>query len=251
MEDINEITKIQDLQEMEGGLMVYIDNRERALLSLASEAGLLVTVAPLPVADIVISRGYVRVLIERKTIDDLIGSIKDNRYNEQKSRLLGERQSLGSKIVYIIEGTKASVLAESAILSMVLRDQIHVFRTKNTTDTLACVINIRDKLAKDAFYADLNTSPGEYTCESNKTLFSEKAPRKTGISPESCYISMLIQIPGISTKTAIAVSVVYSCLSDLLVACREELKSVSDIRVSGNRKLGDKKAATIAKYLRV
>lgn len=228
---------------------VHIDNREHSLIEIATTANFHVTVAPLPVADIVVSRGGVCVLIERKTIDDLISSIKDGRYNEQKSRLLNERDVLGSKIVYIIEGTKASVLAESAILSMILRDQIHVIRTRNVNDTFTCVVGIYNKMAKDTFYSEVSVEaslPNEKEKERPPVIFSEKAPRKTGITPQTCYISMLIQIPGISQKTALSIAGRYPCMADLLIA---DACGLSSLKVSDNRKLGDKKAAVVAKYL--
>lgn len=233
------------------GTLLHIDNREHALLSLIADNGIQVTVLPLPVADIVVSRGDVCILIERKTIDDLVGSIKDNRYNEQKSRLLNERATRGSKVVYIIEGTKASVLAESAILSMILRDQIHVFRTRDVRGTLDCVMGIYKKISKDTFYAGVSAVSVEMSevSQESPVLFSTQAPRKAGITPATCYLSMLIQIPSISQKTAQSIASVYRDMQSLIVACKEDTLGLATIQTSANRKLGSKKAHTITQFL--
>jgi len=46
----------------------------------------------LDIGDIIIYNGSYKLIIERKTINDLVSSIKDGRYREQKMRLLSYRK---------------------------------------------------------------------------------------------------------------------------------------------------------------
>jgi len=74
---------------------------------------------------------------ERKTMNDLISSIKDGRYKEQKLRLLSDINF--NNINYIIEGTDIIAsnnnhnqeLLTSIYYNSIYRDSINVFFTKN------------------------------------------------------------------------------------------------------------------------
>ena len=99
--------------------ILYIDNRETALIENFKEfeANLKkfqVEVCALKVGDILISRNVPSesdsntdiyknavLIFERKTCADLLSSINDGRYREQKSRLLSNFKK--SQICYIIE----------------------------------------------------------------------------------------------------------------------------------------------------
>ena len=220
---------------------ITIDNREAMCIAHFAASRTEHKVYQLPVADFIVSRGSTQILIERKTIADLISSIKDSRYAEQKSRLIHERDVNGSRVMYIIEGTAHNDLAESAILSMTLRDNIHVIRTKNVAETCTRVVSIHKKLNTDTFYSQLTSPVSE-----GKLVFSEKASRKTNITPETCYLSMLIQIPGISMKTAMGIAAVYPCMADLLQGSVSILKDI----LINNRRLGEKRSTVIVNYLK-
>jgi len=235
-----EITDSQETPPPEtdpGVACITIDTRESACITYFEKSGVSYTVCPLPVADFTVTRGNTHILIERKTVADLISSIKDSRYAEQKTRLIHERETSGAKIIYIIEGTSVNDLAESAILSMIIRDNIHVIRTENVIDTCACVISIHKKLNTKSFFSTIG-GDGVH-------VFSEKAARKTNITPETCYLSMLVQIPGVSMKTAIGISLVYPCMAELLTASVSVLGGI----LINNRKLGVKRSTVILNYI--
>ena len=61
---------------------MILDDRERGLIELLPNA----TVQHLAVGDISIGDG--KIIIERKSVADLEASILDNRYREQRSRLM-------------------------------------------------------------------------------------------------------------------------------------------------------------------
>ena len=93
-------------------MLIKIDIRETSLLHLIIN---LISVVPsfksikvktetLPIGDIIINdETEDRIIIERKSITDLLASIKDGRYEEQSYRLNGIPHH-NHNIVYLIEG---------------------------------------------------------------------------------------------------------------------------------------------------
>ena len=84
-------------------------------------------------------------VIERKTLNDYASSIKDNRH-DNRFKMLNLRESTGCKVYYLVEGplhpkysTVYQGITYSKILSSIrkleIRDDIHVIRSKNMTDT--------------------------------------------------------------------------------------------------------------------
>ena len=75
---------------MQKDTTLIIDNREKHLIELLKKRypELVFSIQQLDIGDIhVLYKGILVVVIERKTIADLIASIKDGRYREQKLRL--------------------------------------------------------------------------------------------------------------------------------------------------------------------
>jgi crossover junction endonuclease MUS81 len=77
-------------------------------------------------------------IVERKRLDDLIGSIKDGRFHEQKFRL---RKSGVKNVVYLIEettlmGDKYEQAVESAIAGTQVVDGFFVRKTQKTDDSI-------------------------------------------------------------------------------------------------------------------
>ena len=68
---------------------VIVDNREGKIIAeLERTTPFEYTKANLDIGDFKFELGKKKILIERKTVDDLISSIKDGRYKEQKYRLM-------------------------------------------------------------------------------------------------------------------------------------------------------------------
>ena len=78
-------------------------------------------------------------VVERKKADDLVGSIMDGRYKEQKYRL---RNSGFSNVFYLFEGHLTGGFAkngrevETALLNTRVKDKFKVAETNNITDSL-------------------------------------------------------------------------------------------------------------------
>jgi crossover junction endonuclease MUS81 len=140
-----------------------IDSRECKLIELLSKQNQIsnkwpFTTTNLNIGDIIIKKDEYQLIIERKCMTDLLASIKDGRYKEQKMRLLAEESRSNGKvrICYLIEGEmnmKASSNDKNIILgsmvSSTFRDHIPILRTYNLDETMSVILRIYDRVNKD------------------------------------------------------------------------------------------------------
>ncbi|KLJ08388.1 crossover junction endonuclease MUS81 [Blastomyces silverae] len=102
-------------------------------------------------------------IVERKRLDDLIGSIKDGRFHEQKFRL---RRSGVQNVIYLIEdfadagtaGTKYYEHVTSAIASTQVVNGYFVKQTRNLDDTIRYLARMTKLLR--GMYTGASGSPG-------------------------------------------------------------------------------------------
>ena len=136
-----------------------IDSRETKLIDLVKQRGLLYTTANLEIGDVIISDscGH-QLIIERKTIADMVASVKDGRYKEQKLRLQAEQSRSNGKMrfAYVIEGDNLAkftpadkLIAIGGIISSSFRDGIPVLRTMSLDETLDLILRLFERLSKD------------------------------------------------------------------------------------------------------
>ena len=93
-----------------------------------------VEISSIPLGDFIIKHGDDTILIiERKTMSDLVSSINDGRYKEQKIRLLSNYPK--GKIIYFFEGTltsgfknneKINNIINGALINTTFRDNIRL-----------------------------------------------------------------------------------------------------------------------------
>lgn len=150
---------------------IEVDYREKKFIELTKKYKQLdniIYVKNLNIGDIIIYNENNRIIIERKTETDLISSIKDGRYKEQKIRLLNENNN-NTIIIYIIEGNSVSngnnninsSMFHGSLISMVFRDNINILRTFNINETVILILKIWDRLCKkkeDFFNEELKCS---------------------------------------------------------------------------------------------
>ena len=151
------------------------------------------------------NQSSINLLFERKTWSDLASSIKDSRYSEQKARILSEYQP--HNCTYIIEGPQPTLIENnvlSAIIHTRYRDRIHVVYTANTADTAEYIQSVFKRVVANPDYFTLNQ-----TQEPVNYLSTVKIKKKDNVTPESCYLLQLSQIPGISIKIATEIAKVY------------------------------------------
>jgi len=164
-------------------MIIKVDTREPDLLqqlnhitsSMPSFKNLVVKFETLPIGDIIICDDKEeKIIIERKSISDLLASIKDGRYEEQSYRLNGLNHH-NHNIVYLVEGDvnktnyyktrndNEKLMAYSAMFSLNYYKGFSVFRSFSLDETAIIICNMAYKLEKEvlnkqAFYKN-NVKP--------------------------------------------------------------------------------------------
>lgn len=199
---------------------LIIDYREKALIECGSIC-VPFTQQNLDIGDFNIVKkdtNDVCYVLERKTVSDLIASIKDGRYIEQKTRavsIYGVR-----KFAYIIEKNNnfnwntEDKQVRTAIINTMLRDNIHVFFTDDLCDT--CYL-INDIFNKFKIYDN-----NDFCISENKYIQSSIKSKKSENIKDFKIVTkiQLSNIPGVSLNNA------ESILSEFKV---EKMQSLIDV----------------------
>ena len=259
--------------------------RERELIakmnSLISDIPLFkdikMEVLALPLADIILfdnETNTPNLFIERKTINDLLSSIKDGRYEEQSFRLNGA-DIHNHNIIYLIEGdmnkknyfkdTKSEKLTVcSAIFSLNYYKGFSAIRTLDLEETAIFLCNTFVKLSKERNnkkpYYNNGSQVGEQEQEQNPVVSSDKEyvnvskrVKKDNITCENIGEIMLCQIPGVSSVSALAILDKYKSLSNLIKELEKEpncLKDLTTVTKTGQtRKMSKAVIENIKKFV--
>ena len=200
------------------------------------------------------------IIVERKTINDLASSIRDNRYNEQSYRLT-ECELHNHYIYYLIEGSlsnlnhrvnKQSIL--SAITSLSYFKGFSVYRTLSVTESAEWLIRCADKIGRETkkpFYSNvmnkgtpciegnindnINDNNDNDNNNDNNTEYSlvSKREKKNNITKNNIGEIMLMQIPGVSIVAAQCIMKKYKTIKNLLSYldkdenCLDSLKTIT------------------------
>ncbi|MES1911636.1 MAG: hypothetical protein MHM6MM_004041 [Cercozoa sp. M6MM] len=176
-------------------------------------------------------------LVERKKLDDLVASIKDGRYREQKFRL----DTCGiSRIVYLLEGTRwPGAMPESALhKTMATSDAdegFYVRRTRTAEDSVRALKNLYVALRARVHKQQVPLSGPTLTEFS--ALMSKKSA--TQWNAGQMLAVQLMCIKGVSSGTANAVRERFPtvrALFDFLRSCegghKERVKHIADLKVA-------------------
>jgi crossover junction endonuclease MUS81 len=158
-------------------------------------------------------------IIERKTISDLLSSIKDGRYAEQSLRLSNENCS-NHQIIYLIEGVISSFHNEKQIIystmtSLSLFKGFSIMKTLTIDDTAQFLLISCDKINRSIksgkkIYDFTNIEQSTNYCDVIKSV------KKENITKENIGEIMLMQIPGISSVLAKAILSKFSSFSEFI-----------------------------------
>lgn len=145
-------------------MKVIIDERERELydksysIVQANNTYVVLSKEVLPLGDIFITTDENKhvMLIERKTLQDLLASIKDGRYEEQSYRLTHSSGLPPHSILYIIEGQLSQLrsnierkIVYSALTSLNFFKGFSVIRTNNITETAEYIVWMSEKIERN------------------------------------------------------------------------------------------------------
>jgi ERCC4-type nuclease len=238
---------------------ILVDNRETKLFSILTERDLdiykdniSIEKQQLDLGDIHIIFNDITYIYERKTVNDLLSSINDGRYKEQKNRLLANSTNNN----YIIEGDtitssknfKNQKKLTSVYLNSIYRDNFNIFFTSNIDDTATFILILVSKIIeKPENYLNLNPN------NSNKDYIDIcriKSQKNKNIDKDTCYLLQLSQIPGISKELAKKIKEIYPTMSNLIksIESQDNIKSKISLLTKID-KIGAQKAQLIIDYL--
>jgi ERCC4-type nuclease len=271
-------------------MIIKVDTREPDLLqqlnhitsSTPSFKNLVIKFETLPIGDIIIcddndakpGEPVEKLIIERKSVSDLMASIKDGRYEEQSYRLNGINHH-NHNIIYLVEGdvsrvnrykpnnTVERLTLYSAMFSLNYYKGFSVFRSFSLEESALIICNMAYKLDKElsgkkAFYknnvnpivqSNLEAKPGEpveqsedNVEQSEKIEQSEKdyvnvvkKVKKENITPDNIGEIMLCQIPGISSVTALAIMEQYKNIPNLIKELEANNDCLKDITSTNSK----------------
>lgn len=223
-------------------LHLEIDYRERDIITIFQEnehSELIIKTCNLIVGDFLIKNENNDILfaIERKSFKDLCASIIDNRFRDQKERLL-ESINNPSKIIYILEGIKepsqgiSIQTINSAILNLLFKHNYKVIFTNSKQDTVNNILSLCNKLNNK----DYQNQPTQ--------LLPIKLVKKSDKLYSNIFINMLSVIPGVSINTASKIQKIYNTMHNLIYEYNnisDELREnmLSNIEITPKRKLGN------------
>jgi ERCC4-type nuclease len=209
-------------------MIIKVDTREPDLLqqlnhitsSTPSFKNLVIKFETLPIGDIIICDDKEeKLIIERKSVSDLMSSIKDGRYEEQSYRLNGINHH-NHNIVYLVEGdvsrvnrykpnnTVERLTLYSAMFSLNYYKGFSVFRSFSLEESALIICNMAYKLDKEvsgkkAFYknnvqtivqSNLEAQPGEKFLEPVEQSENNVEPSEKIEQSEKDYVSVVKKV---------------------------------------------------------
>lgn len=222
-------------------MKIVIDYREHSLYDLCINKTLslgegVIEKENLLLGDIQIQKehGEQMIIFERKTVKDLLASIKDGRYAEQSYRLTHSSDIHNHNIIYIIEGNLYNNLFEleknitiNAFISLLIFKGFSVMNTQSVEETSNFIISVMKKLEKEY----VKNKVPYYYCSSDNTTTQNlnetnyvdvvKKTKKDNITKNNIGNIMLCQIPGISASISKVILDGFDTFRDFLDALKE------------------------------
>lgn len=254
-------------------MKLIIDNREPFLYEKCKTTFALpsieISLANLTLGDISLKSNDDTELIifERKSLADLLASIKDGRYEEQSHRLIHSSGLHTHNIVYIIEGVFSQLRTEqerrliySTMTSLNTFKGFSVIRTASVTETAEFIMVMADKIERNfkngkmfAFNSShFHSQPTSQNIESTEEISSVFLPpiqhepakytsvvkkvKKENITAENIAEVILCQIPGVSSITASQIMTHFTGLWDLVNSAKNHPEKFETIYLETNGK---------------
>lgn len=192
-------------------IQLHVDYRENKLLDILNCKDN-VQVKPLLLGDFYIHDEEHEILVERKTWLDLRSSLRDNRYREQRSRLLLWREQKDNRqVIYIIEGIDNGEYAveKKSCLRLMIGYSLPVFFTSSVEETKN---RLEDIYQHDSLQAFFKTR----LLEQDQLESRLSGVRKKNYEDEKLFLLATISsLRGVSSEIAIAIGKKFDGLVDL------------------------------------
>lgn len=258
-------------------MKLVIDNREpKELKTLIQDKIENIELKNLEIGDIIFldENDNIVLIFERKSISDLISSIKDGRYSEQSFRLQ-EYPLHNHNIFYLIEGSLLNSRKQynetiqktvySAMFSLSYSKGFSLLHTSGIVETAEFIIYFFQKIIKDKsikpFYQNINeindtlkeeTSESKENEDNNDYVSHIKTSKKSHITKENINEIMLTQIPNVSMITSKCILSEYNNIENLIKCLRENNNCLENLRIknkNGERKIAKNTIENIKLYL--
>jgi ERCC4-type nuclease len=232
-------------------IKVILDVREKSIIKSCQELisknkkfeNILIETKALDLGDITIcdiKTNKELIIIERKSIPDLIASIKDNRYKEQGYRLENSEYP-NHNIVYMIEGdningyTQDKDMIYSSMFSLFYFKGFSLFRTKDIKESAYVILNSAYKIVKEdkreSYYNSSNLVKKEVTEDYTSVV---KKKKNSNITTDNFGEIVLMQIPSISNTTAKAIMSEFKTIQNLIQCLKEDEKCLDKITTTAD-----------------
>jgi ERCC4-type nuclease len=256
-------------------MRIILDERETSLYDKCisvhnKKDNIIIMKRVIPLGDVLIETDDEKpfILVERKSLQDLLSSIKDGRYEEQSYRLQNSNEFLPNRIFYLIEGMFSQLykqehqkIIQSSMTSLSVFKGFNVVRSCSVQESAEWLVNMVDKIDRNlkkgispfCFTPLKNEMPlnPEQNSDSITPTTTGVVPycsvvkkvKKENITPENMGEIILCQIPGISSVSAIAImkSVDGSFLK-LMDVLQKNPAELENIRIqSGDEKQSSRK----------
>jgi ERCC4-type nuclease len=229
-------------------MIIEIDNREPNIIkeyfnTLSTNNKVIISkFKNLEQGDFIIrdSSENILLIIERKTINDLLSSVKDCRYSEQSERY-SQLNISSYKIIYIIEGNYENfekTTAEfktiySCIYSLNYNKGYTVLFTKSINSTCIIIEEYLNRLIENKITSNLKLN----------------LVKKQSITTENINNYMLNLVPGVGLQTAKEILNCYDGkIYNLISSIKKDEDTLNNIKIN-NRKISVKVINNIKEYL--
>ena len=236
-------------------MKLLVDNREprhlKELLSVRLENK--VEFVNLEIGDfqIIDNSNNALLIVERKSYDDLISSIKDGRYSEQSFRL-NEYPLDNHKIYYLIEGDTCNFIYKnnqsqvkmlfSSIFSLSFIKEFSIIKSNGWLESCEFVIRFFEKMENLKI---INSENKQY-------ISVIKSCKKSNITKDNINEVMLMQIPGISSTISSQLMIEYKTIYNLVTNLKEDENCLNNFKIQNNnseRKISKKIVNNIKEFL--
>lgn len=180
-------------------------------------------------------------IIERKTIKDLLSSLRDGRYKEQSFRL-NECELENKRICYLLEGVplvENKNVVNGCMVSLAINKGFSLLTSKNIDETADLLIKICEKIDNSSIKKD----------------YSEAVhiSKKSQTTKDNISEIMLTQIPNVSMNIAKIVCEKYNSIKQLINALEENRECLNDLKYTNKsgqeRKVSKTAIKNIVEYL--
>lgn len=184
---------------------------------------------------------HILLIIERKTISDLLSSVKDNRYIEQSERYL-QLDIPSNKIIYIIEGNYENFHKDSiefktiysCIFSLNYNKGFTVLFTESINSTCIIIEEYLNRVIENKI----------------SSKFKLNLIKKQTVTKENIDSYMLNLVPGVGLQTAKEILLNYDGkIYNLISAIEKDSDALKNIKIK-NRKISSKVITNIYEYLK-